>query len=235
VDTSLDELNRLNELRVAVQKSIEQASGTLIWFAEQLKTRRRIPLNIWRRLELLGYLRDRGVRWGRERGVHEPSLLYLTKRSFDELTRGGHLRDYPPFTWKQLEKRIDVSPLTIPHELEVLNVKTALSCALARTPYIELMEFLTWPRLYEFRAAQRPRDGYPASRVTIRPDGDIRLYEQNGEDTHEHFLFLDVDRGTEHHRRWCCTSTPGVRAMCTSAAIRPQCSLAMPSASLGRS
>lgn len=51
MDASLDELNRLNELRVAVQKSIEQASGTLIWFAEQLETRRRIPLNIWRRLD----------------------------------------------------------------------------------------------------------------------------------------------------------------------------------------
>jgi hypothetical protein len=24
-------------------------------------------------------------------------------------------------------------------------------------------------------------------------------YEQDGKDTHEHFLFLEVDRGTEHH------------------------------------
>ena len=151
------------------------------------------------RLKAAGYLRDRGVHRGRDRGVYEPSLLYLTKRSFDELSRGGHLADYPHFTWKQLEKRIDVSPLTIPHEIEVLNIKTSLTSAFKRTPGVELMDFLTWPRLYEFRAAQPPRDGYPASRVTIRPDGYIRFYEQDGEDTHEHFLFLEVDRGTEHH------------------------------------
>ena len=151
------------------------------------------------RLKAAGYLRDRGVRRGRDRQVYEPSLLYLTKRTFDELLRGGHLSDYPHFTWKQLEKRIDVSPLTIPHELEVLDVKTSLSCALSRTPGAELREFLTWPRLYEFTAAQPPRDGYSSSRVTIRPDGYIRLYEQEGEDYHEHFLFLEVDRDTEHH------------------------------------
>src|SRR5919198_150495 len=66
------------------------------------------------RLKAAGYLRDRGVHRSRDRGVYEPSLLYLTKRSFDELSRGGRLADYPHFTWKQLEKRIDVSPLTIP-------------------------------------------------------------------------------------------------------------------------
>src|ERR687888_2429890 len=32
------------------------------------------------RLKAAGYLRDRGVHRGRERGVYEPSLLYLTKR-----------------------------------------------------------------------------------------------------------------------------------------------------------
>jgi hypothetical protein len=151
------------------------------------------------RLKAAGYLRDRGVHRGRDRQVYEPSILYLTKRSFDALSRGGHLHDYPHFTWKQLEKRIDVSPLTIPHEIEVLDVKTALSCAIARTPELELREFLTWPRLYEFTAAQPPRDGYASSLVTIRPDGFLCIHEQDGEEYYEHFLFLELDRSTEHH------------------------------------
>jgi protein involved in plasmid replication-relaxation len=84
------------------------------------------------------------------------------------------------------------------HELDVLEVKTSLSSALSVLPRYELVEFSTWPLIYQFQAAQPPRPGtYQSAKVLIRPDGFIRIYEHANEDDYEHFLYLEVDRSTE--------------------------------------
>ena len=137
------------------------------------------------------YIRERARR------VYQPSILHLSHRAFAALSSRGMLSEYPPLAWNQLEDRAKVSELTLRHELAVLEVKTALSCAVKSTHY-ELVEFSTWPLLYQFRAAQPTPPGYPPDRVLIKPDGFMRLQEKapNG-DLFEHFLFLEVDRSTE--------------------------------------
>lgn len=145
------------------------------------------------RLKTERFLRER------PRRVYEPSILHLSRRAFDELLRRGYLKEYPKFAWNQLEDRARVSDLTLRHELAVLEVKTAVSCAARSAPHLELLEFSTWPALYQFEAAQPPRPGiYSNSGVVIKPDGFVRLYEHTEEgETFEHFLFLEVDRSTE--------------------------------------
>jgi hypothetical protein len=135
----------------------------------------------------------------RPRRVYEPSILHLSRRAFDELARHGHLREYPTLSWEQLKGRARVSDLTLRHELEVLDVKTALSCAIKALPAYELLEFSTWPLLYQFEASQ-PQNAslYAAKQVLIKPDGFVRIYEHTPlGDTFEHLLFLEVDRSTE--------------------------------------
>jgi hypothetical protein len=141
---------------------------------------------------------DRYIR-ERARRVYQPSILHLSRRAFTTLSERGMLSEYPPFAWNQLEDRAKVSELTLRHELQVLDVKTAFSCAIGGTSHYELVEFSTWPLLYQFEAAQPARPGtYQPARVLIKPDGFVRLHEQApGGDLFEHFLFLEVDRSTE--------------------------------------
>jgi hypothetical protein len=141
---------------------------------------------------------DRYVR-ERARRVYQPSILHLSRRAFAELSDRGMLSEYPKLAWNQLEDRAKVSELTLRHELQVLDVKTAFSCAIRGISHYELVEFSTWPLLYQFEAAQPARPGtYQGARVLIKPDGFMRLHEQApGGDLFEHFLFLEVDRSTE--------------------------------------
>ena len=86
-----------------------------------------------------------------------PPSLHLSRRAFGELSSRGMLSEYPRLAWNQLEDRAKVSELTLRHELAVLDVKTALSCAIRNVTHYELVEFSTWPLLYQFQAAQPPR------------------------------------------------------------------------------
>jgi hypothetical protein len=141
---------------------------------------------------------DRYIR-ERARRVYQPSILHLSRRAFATLSERGRLSEYPQFAWNQLEDRAKVSELTLKHELQVLDVKTAFSCAVKSTAHYELIEFSTWPLLYQFWAAQPVLPGaYQGARVLIKPDGFVHLHEEApGEDLFEHFLFLEVDRSTE--------------------------------------
>jgi hypothetical protein len=53
-------------------------------------------------------------------------------------------------------------------------------------------EFSTWPALYQFKAC-RPS----GERVTVKPDGFIRIHETEAGGLSEHTFFLEVDRSTE--------------------------------------
>jgi hypothetical protein len=135
----------------------------------------------------------------RARRVYQPSILHLSRRAFAELSARGMLLEYPSLAWNQLEDRAKVSELTLRHELEVLDVKTALSCAIRNVSHYELIEFSTWPLLYQFQAAQPPLPGtYHPARVLIKPDGFVRLHEHATDgDRFEHVFFLEADRSTE--------------------------------------
>jgi hypothetical protein len=145
------------------------------------------------RLKEERYIRERARR------VYQPSILHLSRRAFATLSERGMLSEYPTLAWNQLEDRAKVSELTLRHEIQVVDVKTAFSRAIKSTSHYELIEFSTWPLLYQFEAAQPPSPGtYQGTRVRIKPDGFVRLHEQSPEgDLFEHFFFLEVDRSTE--------------------------------------
>jgi hypothetical protein len=150
------------------------------------------------KLKTAGYVGER------PRRAYDPAVLFLTKKAFALLCERGAIANYPKTTWKSLEKRVRVSPLTLRHELEVQDVKAAMVQAISQAPGLEVTEFNTWPLLNKFRAYT------PAGElVTVKPDGLIRIRQSmlNGEIL-EHALFLEVDRSTETletlAQRACC-------------------------------
>lgn len=140
----------------------------------------------------------------RPRKARDPGILFLAKNGFELLRDGGHLSEFPTLSEATFEKRARVSDLTLRHELEVMDAKAALAPAIGRVPGFSLVEFSTWPMLYQFDVRPRSMDS-----VRVKPDGLIRVREQadNG-GIFEHSFFLEVDRGTE------TLDTLGVRAIC---------------------
>lgn len=120
-------------------------------------------------------------------------MLTLTRKGYELLKVRGELERYPATTWERLDKRLRVSPLTIAHEVEVMEFRAAFVAAVRRRPSLTIVEFCTWPAMIAFDACQP--DGHI---VTVRPDGFIRLRETT---THGHrydyYFFLEVDRSSE--------------------------------------
>ncbi len=130
---------------------------------------------------------------GTDASVSDPSVLFLTLKAFRFLRENGHITDYPAIGPNNFEKRAQVGDLTVRHELEVMDVKAAIINAMNRTTQFRVAEFSTWPVLYHFRACQ-PK----GERVTVRPDGFIRIHETEPDGgLSEHMFFLEVDRSTE--------------------------------------
>ena len=131
----------------------------------------------------------------RPRHSFEPSVLFLTRKGIDLLYRNGVLNDYPVFDLPSLDRRARVSDLTIRHELEVMDVKTAFHAAIKMLVPFKIGVFSTWPLLNEFKAF---RPGFNATEVVFKPDGFIRIHEsENGADAFTHSFFLEVDRSNE--------------------------------------
>jgi len=139
-------------------------------------------------------LKAAGLIGERRRRAYEPSILFLTKTAFGILSDGGHIAEYPRMSWEKLEGRVQVSDLTLKHELAVMDVKAAFCTALHSRPEFAVTEFSTWPRLSEFNAFH-PATG---AKVTVKPDGFIRLREDESDtEQSEYIFFLEVDRSTE--------------------------------------
>src|SRR5256885_7674269 len=83
----------------------------------------------------------------RSRRVYEPSILSLTQKAFGFLADNQLLLRYPKLGWTALQKRGQVSDLTLKHELGVIDVKAALSVSLRSDVNFNLLEFTTWPLL----------------------------------------------------------------------------------------
>ena len=137
-------------------------------------------------LKSAGYVGDRRSRVG------EPSLLYLTKKTFDLLTLDGKLSGYPKLTTEQFVKRSRIKESTLKHELSVMDIRTAITTAIAAGTTHRIEEFTTWPLLSEFTALHSTQ----RQKVAVRPDGFLRIVESAGEQS-EYSFFLEVDRSNE--------------------------------------
>jgi len=139
-------------------------------------------------------LKRAGLVGERARRPYEPSILFLTVTGFNLLSEKGALSDYPSLTPASFEKRAQVSDLTIKHELDILEVKTVLMLAIREKPNSRLIEFSTWPALFQFEAAP----GQYEPKRPVRPDGFIRIEERQADGTSDQLtFFLELDRSTE--------------------------------------
>lgn len=131
----------------------------------------------------------------RPRRAFEPSVLFLTRKGLMLLQNDGVLAEYPAFDLPALDRRARVSDLTIRHELEVMDVKTAFHSALTKMPAFTIAEFNTWPLMHEFTAC---RPEYGGADTLVKPDGFIRIHEAAADSgKFEHTFFLEVDRSSE--------------------------------------
>lgn len=129
----------------------------------------------------------------RPRRINEPAVLYIAKQGLLLLREQGVLAEYPVHSLPALVKRAVVSEAIIPHELAVVDVKTAFHSAVRKVQKLSLAEFGTWSQLYEFEISQNSWPAFPA-----KPDGFIRIHEAMVEGgIFENSFFLEVDRSTE--------------------------------------
>lgn len=133
-------------------------------------------------------LKSSGLLDARFRGFGIPHLICLSPAGLRFLGDGGHLSPYPRLSASAQLRRTRIRPLTIDHELAVADVKAAFGRSLRAKSDISLLEFGTWPRLYEFTAISS------AGRVTVAPDGFLRIGHAQREESR---FFVEVDRSTE--------------------------------------
>jgi hypothetical protein len=139
-------------------------------------------------------LKAAGLIAERRRKAYEPAVLFLVGKAFTILREKGMLAEYPQLAVSSLEKRAQVSDLTIRHELEVMDAKVAFHSAVQKMKNLTVAEFTTWPLLHQFTSIRPSR----SAEVLVKPDGFIRIQEKepNG-DVFEHSLFLELDRSSQ--------------------------------------
>lgn len=130
----------------------------------------------------------------RPRNPTEPSILFLAKRGYELLRDTESLDGFPVLSATALAKRPQVSPLTLRHELQVMDVKAALSAAIRKAEGLRVSKFSTYPAQFQFRVIH-PAHGEV---VTVRPDA-MLVVEQSTKDGEpfEHVFFVEVDRSNE--------------------------------------
>lgn len=143
-------------------------------------------------------LKAAGLISGRPRRVNEPAILFLTRKAFLRLRNEGQLSHFPPSSADSFERRADLSEFTLRHELEIMDVKAAFHAALSKSQKFSLLEFSTWPALYQFEVS-RPGQG---ADTPVKPDGYIHIHEkESGANGFAHDCFLEVDRSSKDQTR----------------------------------
>jgi hypothetical protein len=143
-------------------------------------------------------LKAAGLISQRRRRVNEPAILFLTRKAFVLLKNEGQLSKYPPLSADSFEKRANLSEFTLRHELEIMDVKAAFHAALAKSENFSLLEFCTWPALYQFEVS-RPGQG---TDTVVKPDGYIHIHEKEAAGNgFAHDCFLEVDRSSKDQGR----------------------------------
>lgn len=131
----------------------------------------------------------------RKRKAYEPAVLSLTPKAFAVPREQGILAEYPQLGSSALDRRTRVSDLTLNHELEVMDTKVAFHSAIKKAEQFTIVEFSTWPLLHQFEAF---RSGYGGTEVLIKPDGFIRIHEQEPDGgVSEYAFFLELDRSSQ--------------------------------------
>jgi hypothetical protein len=139
-------------------------------------------------------LKASGLIAERKRKAYEPAVLSLTNKALTILRERGILSEYPQLLPSSLERRGQVSALTLKHELEVMDVKAAFHAAVRKMEGFTIEEFSTWPLLYQF-VTTGSRNG---SDAPIKPDGFIRIHEKETDGgVSEHALYLELDRSSQ--------------------------------------
>lgn len=129
----------------------------------------------------------------RARRPDEPKLHFLGKRGYELLDQSQGLDGFPRFGYSSFRKRIDVSPLTLAHELAVMDVKAGFFNAANKAPQLTIAQFSTWPLL--FRCRVRTASGRMA---WLSPDAFVRLREREaGGGVVEQLFYIEVDRSSE--------------------------------------
>lgn len=141
-------------------------------------------------------LKAGGLIGERPRGAFVRSILFLTRAGLETLRAHGILSDYPSLPLSALDRRANVSDITIRHELEVVEVKAAFHRAIRGMLSFSVAEFSTWPLLHEFKAS---RSNDRSSLISVKPDGFVRIHETEATGAkYEHTFFLEVDRSNEN-------------------------------------
>lgn len=135
-------------------------------------------------------LKARGLVRARLRdSAFEPELLFLTAAGFALLKSRRLLRHLPPMSARAHGRRVEMSPLKVPHEMAVLDTKVALTLAAEGKPGVAIREFTTWTRLIQFECGGR----------RVMPDGFVSFAVSgiSGEEPAIHDFFVEVDCSTE--------------------------------------
>jgi hypothetical protein len=140
-------------------------------------------------------LKSAGLIGERRRRVNEPAILFLTPGGLRVLEQSGMLSDIEVPSAASFARRANVSEQTLQHELEVMDIKAAFHTAFRKSQKSPTLDFITWPRMYEFTADP---SGSGGRERPVRPDGFIRI-SAPGE--FEDSYFLEVDRSTEAQGR----------------------------------
>jgi hypothetical protein len=132
------------------------------------------------------------------RRMTERSVLFVTRKGVKALLDSDYRDPLLENPNGMSNRRIQVSELTLRHELEVMDVKVALSGAIKRLTGYQLLEFKTRPSACQFQGYVTSDDGYGGQTVMVKPDGFIRIEETTeGEESIHHSCFLELDRSTE--------------------------------------
>lgn len=132
-------------------------------------------------------LKAAGFTSARQKRPYEPALLSVTWLGYQLLREHGYLERFPAFNQATFEKHIRLSPLTLQHELAVMDVKAGIVSAVRLSNLIHVRQFDTWTKHHEFNIYSQ----------VIKPDGFIQFEERDGDGAYEHSFFLEVDRSTE--------------------------------------
>lgn len=129
----------------------------------------------------------------RPRTANASAVLQLGKAGFECLQNRGLLGSYPRITWLKLQRRLQVSDLTLTHELQVMGVKALMTHAIKQTKSLRVVNFSTWPALHEFKV--RGRKG------PVKPDGYLHICEKPlAIKPTDHRFFLEIDCSTESQK-----------------------------------
>lgn len=144
-------------------------------------------------------LKAEGLIRERARRANELSILFLTQKGFAVLREKGKLAEYSHIPQSSLVQREPVADFTLQHELEVMDVKAALYAGISKNEEFKIVEFSTWPLLYQFEISH---PGSGGTKIPVKPDGFIRIQRKISDtEALEYSFFLELDRSSEVQNR----------------------------------